>query len=780
MPQTRGNEASVKDLIVSVLSKEWPLNTRKIYNRVAKIYAIPCSYQAVHKSIKKLVKAKVLIQDGREYRLNLQWLDQIKIFSEGVRQEYAAKGVVLELSDTSFSFYSKYLDNYKDKLMQLLKTQVKGLPILYSVMFELDDFDKRVEAGRQKKISDIPFESKNDFLLLGPAGSGKTTALNQIAAKYCRTGKKIPIIYNLTNFSGQSLSTIIRQKIFEVSGERITEEFVEEALNNGAFVFLFDGLNEASGSVLIKGVRTDKYELVLDRLTQIFSSDKYAKNQCIIACRTNSDPKRMLPIPAYALKPFTEKQMRSYLWRRGIPRLFDELKESERLFELCKNPLMLDMTINVYAANTTLPKNRTRLYEKYFSDLLYGWEAKTIKQPELIAVDLEESLSKLAFKTVSQGTMFPMGYFLKTMRLISKELGISRNDEKKLIQAAIKTNLVQIEGTQCRFGHHSFQEFFAAKELLTQFENSNKIKEQQIKELSQDETWIEPLAFLSGLLDDSTALITSLKKYNMFFAGECAITTEKIEPQLRDSVIQGLLKLVNHKDNNIHWRAANVLNRLGERACDLAIETITKGEDIKSKRRLLWVTGHFNNAKIENILLNSLEEKDHHTLIHVLLGLQDLESSSETKPLIKLLRHESPLVRGETVITLEKKMSRKKLSSTIQKKLSSVRKDSMPLITKTLKDKEYWARMHAALVLGKMKAREAVPSLIDALADENFSVRWHAVLALSKIGDDKTVETLESKISKAKLETKESMVKAIAAIKNRVEDRQDLIKSWRN
>ena len=63
---TPGKGKSVKDCIISILSAEWPLSAKKIYNRI-KSGGAEVSYQAVHKALKELSGKGILEKEDKGY-----------------------------------------------------------------------------------------------------------------------------------------------------------------------------------------------------------------------------------------------------------------------------------------------------------------------------------------------------------------------------------------------------------------------------------------------------------------------------------------------------------------------------------------------------------------------------------------------------------------------------------------------------------------------------------------------------------------------------------------
>ena len=86
---TLEEEKTTKDLVITILAAEWPLTLKKIYNAMKKMYAHSVTYQAVYKAVNLLLKQKVLIKEKKQYRINDEWVRQLKSFIAGVEKSYA-------------------------------------------------------------------------------------------------------------------------------------------------------------------------------------------------------------------------------------------------------------------------------------------------------------------------------------------------------------------------------------------------------------------------------------------------------------------------------------------------------------------------------------------------------------------------------------------------------------------------------------------------------------------------------------------------------------------
>jgi len=104
LPQLGLKGSSTKDLIISILSEEWPLSAKEIFARVQKSGA-EVSYQAVHKLLLQFCEGGVLEKEGVSYQLSKGWISRIKQFATSLEKRYEGKDAFLsELSTFRGSF----------------------------------------------------------------------------------------------------------------------------------------------------------------------------------------------------------------------------------------------------------------------------------------------------------------------------------------------------------------------------------------------------------------------------------------------------------------------------------------------------------------------------------------------------------------------------------------------------------------------------------------------------------------------------------------------------
>ena len=83
-----GKSGRAKDLIIDILSFEWPLTLSQIHNKLNKEYHCGITCQAVYKAITELVNESVISKQDKTYQINLGWVEKIKEFSSHIEKNY--------------------------------------------------------------------------------------------------------------------------------------------------------------------------------------------------------------------------------------------------------------------------------------------------------------------------------------------------------------------------------------------------------------------------------------------------------------------------------------------------------------------------------------------------------------------------------------------------------------------------------------------------------------------------------------------------------------------
>ena len=110
---------SVREAIISILSHDYPLNVRRVYNQVKKEYALNVTYQAVFNMMKDMLDENILEKLGMDYKLNTNWINQLKSELDVILNRYN----VVEDEDTKKT--QENVDKFVSEISPLIKDYIK-------------------------------------------------------------------------------------------------------------------------------------------------------------------------------------------------------------------------------------------------------------------------------------------------------------------------------------------------------------------------------------------------------------------------------------------------------------------------------------------------------------------------------------------------------------------------------------------------------------------------------------------------------------------------------
>jgi hypothetical protein len=86
-----GDKDSVKNLVFSILTKEYPLKLIDLTNYIRKRYGKSVTFQAVRKATLSLVDDEVLVRDRNEFSINRDWVAEAKATLEKLHADLQQK-----------------------------------------------------------------------------------------------------------------------------------------------------------------------------------------------------------------------------------------------------------------------------------------------------------------------------------------------------------------------------------------------------------------------------------------------------------------------------------------------------------------------------------------------------------------------------------------------------------------------------------------------------------------------------------------------------------------
>ena len=181
--------------------------------------------------------------------------------------------------------------------------------------------------------------------------------------------------------------------------------------------------------------------------------------------------------------------------------------------------------------------------------------------------------------------------------------------------------------------------------------------------------------------------------------------------------IAGLAHLLEHKDPQVQYEAAEALGNLGdEKAVGPLIIALKRDEFSGVRWKAAEALSKIGNPAVEP-LIATLQYPDDDVRWKAAIALGGIGNPDAIEPLILLLSDEDRFVKSRAAHAL-----------------SMIGKPAVGRLISELKHGDPDKRWGAALALGKIKDATAVEPLILALADDQAMVRAEAAAALASIG----------------------------------------------
>lgn len=446
------------------------------------------------------------------------------------------------------------------------------------------------------------------LLLLGPPGGGKTTALWRLALDLAEVGMagdcatSLPIFVRLGGLQpNQSLRELIEKDLtsaslenaqglrFPLTAHRALVSILDELLDEGHLVLLWDGLNEVPRSCFASSAS----ELEVFRHEHP-GSLKGARTQSVVTCRADDhillleeckkDPYPVQSVTIQGLDKETIHQM--VIGRLGTSKgsaLLEALSLPEHvaLAGLARTPLLLTMLCEVYDAAGILPYNRGQLLQQFVVQR-WAWERQRRQEGWITAEVQKRAFSQLAYSITEgsgRGTSVSTDWAKAQIRKT-----VLRTNIIELLRLGRAADLIEFvaDGLQMRFTHQLVQEYFTAVELqkkLRQAKNwqilpfwGGDIAQSILRKFSRQGErtgWEETLLLLAGIEGNTgmgRALIRNFVSQPLQAARLLEAESVNGDPALQDEVRTAALQDIIGKPFDIRRRldAGRALGLIGD------------------------------------------------------------------------------------------------------------------------------------------------------------------------------------------------------------------------
>ena len=720
--------------------------------------------------------------------------------------------------ETDFQPYLRAIANHYTQQRNLYTPTDALLPL------EARSVERQEGEDRQeKKVEQFPVlaglrkyalgKRREHVLLAGRPGSGKSTALRQLAVGLAEEAIQnpdlpIPVLVQLK--ADRSVPELIQAE-FRRAKQRVTSEQIDDWLLDDRLILLLDGVNE---------VPTDNRRQAL----ALFREDNLSvpmvfttRDLAVGGDRGIGKRLEMQPLSPEQMKVFVSK----YLPEHG-EQLLRQLRD--RLRELAKTPLLLKMLCDVFDPETgQIPQSKGELFR------LFDRQYEEFKGLPAVSADFRrfksETLQHLAF-VMMQGddakpTEFELTIERSTAERTIEQWLVNRVSDpagkaKEWLEDLLEHHLLQVaaDQRQVEFHHQLFQEYYAAEYFLKLLPNltDEQLKRDYLNYLK----WTEPVALMLSLLEENSEqakhlrdlawdvdwnlwinlarktnsrpqessldnlfgrrwldednVQSLLKKLNSRVRYLCTEAAEnlkfnasdsisKSERANFDSVIESLISLiegVEKSQDRGREEATQILVKLGSEECiPTLLEILDEDPDTFVRIDAAWALEKLGSEECVPTLLRVFNNADDH--FHFLRSsaaraLVEIGSKASIQGIINATDHSDPEIRRCAAWAIGFSNS----------------ETAIPVLLKAIEDVNSEVHCWAVRSLGGFESEVAIQSIFKALEDSSSTVRRAAIKALMKTNSEMKTSELTKAINDSDEHVRFEVAKALAELGSEV------------
>jgi len=652
-------------------------------------------------------------------------------------------------------------------------------------------FEENLSLVHEFEISQL-IEKEKRLIVYGEAGSGKTSTLkwlNSVFARDCIEGRGeyIPLYVPLDSYVKGSFYDYLKKKVQQ---KGISESDFEKLLE-GKALLLLDGLD-----MLIPSDGFSPFEEVSG-----FASD-YEDCRYVIASRHGPSGSIKSTFAVCELEKLSDEKaglfIENYVPNKRQAKLLKiRFLEEINSHHLIRNPLLLQLWIRISIARMkdagrkelnqkfipsggdSTPSGQAELYLTFISELFRHYKIKESssedvlsleitgsEKPDIGRAEIENFLMELAFnlqcrKRISCKYSYALELAEKhakqnksgrePCRTEKKEIEARKTKARSLLKTCFELGLLTVNYSEIRFEiGRSFQEYFAALQLKTFFENGA-----DISEACRHSDWENVIIFTSEMVESVESgdeLVNCIiSSENLDLASKC---TGKASPETKEKLCLTLAARLDSRYTAEKVRVIQNLGRMG--ACGIeASSKVLENRDIGVKREAVRTLGKTKSETALAHLTAALGDEDYSVRIEAIRALSVIGSERAIELLTDALEDRNRAVRLEATNALVKVGSKKALEVLVLalgSKDDFVRfgaigalgranpREAADALIKAFQEENKLVRLGAAEALGQMGSERAVEPFLAALQDEDEFIRWMATKALGKIKSDKTSE----------------------------------------
>lgn len=199
-----GSKDNVKNIVFSILTKEYPLKIIELTNYIKKRYGKSVTFQAVRKAVLELVANEILIRKENEFAINKEWVKKSKLFLEELNSTLEKEKVKPKSTDSIPEEVSVFTFDSLNSLMKFWQDLIDD----WYKNFKKEDY--RVNCYQAAHVWECLFHPEKEKTIMTQLkqkgiksytlSTGNTLLDKQIRKFYTKIGIKTKIEYSSSQF----------------------------------------------------------------------------------------------------------------------------------------------------------------------------------------------------------------------------------------------------------------------------------------------------------------------------------------------------------------------------------------------------------------------------------------------------------------------------------------------------------------------------------------------------------------------------------------------------
>ncbi|MBD2609344.1 NACHT domain-containing NTPase [Scytonema hofmannii FACHB-248] len=366
-------------------------------------------------------------------------------------------------------------------------------------------------------------EKYSKLMILGKAGSGKTTFLKYLAIQCINReflSCMVPIFVNLKDFAEVDDQQELLEYIIQASSLSLESQEnanIKQLLISGRMLILLDGLDE---------VKEEYTSRVFKDIREF--SDRFQDNYFVITSRIAAVEYTFEQFTEVEIADFDDKQIALFVmnWFQNkdltkLEKFLQKLQENQRIKELANSPLLLTLLCLVFEEIADFPVNRSELYKEAVDILLKKWDAmrgiERDKYKQLSLQRKQDLLRQIAWNSFVAGEYFFKQKFVTQqitdyIRSLPDLEGLQLDSEAILKSIEVQHSLL-IERAKgiYSFSHISLHEYFVAQKFVfSSFTQTEEVFQNLLNHIT-DNRWREIFLLIVEMLPNADDFLLLMK-----------------------------------------------------------------------------------------------------------------------------------------------------------------------------------------------------------------------------------------------------------------------------